>query len=320
LWIAALDPYNPPVVDERADPVPGLDALELRQLRYFLAVAEELNFTRAAERLHLAQQALSASVSRLERQLGVPLFVRSTRKVELTSAGEVLVQGARAVIAAASQALEQVHLVSEGRTGRLAVGFSTAAGGVGIVRAIMRTFAEQAPDVDLRTQEHDFGDPSAGLADGRVGVAFIFGPLPVEGLSSITLLEEPRLLAVRPEHPLAARVSVTKDDLRGLPWLRVPAARGPWPEFWFPHTEPGSDGPLIRTADEWVTAIEAGRGCAFTIATVMQNFTNARVAVVPVTDLPPAAVLLAWRTTDPDPLVKAFVASALGVAAAASRG
>ena len=322
LWIARRRLsgwYDRPMVDERADPVAGLDALELRQLRYFLAVAEELNFTRAADRLHLAQQALSASVKRLEEQLGVPLFVRNTRKVELTSAGEVLVDGARAVIAAASTALEQVHLVAEGRTGRLSVGFSTAAGGVAIVRQIMRTFAEHAPDVDLRTQEHDFSDPSAGLADGRVGVAFIFGPLPVEGLSSITLLEEPRLVAVRPEHALASRRSVTTDDLHGLPWLRVPAPRGPWPEFWFPRMGPGPGGPLVRTADEWVTAIESGRGSAFTMPTVMRNFTTARVAVVPVEDLPPAAVLLAWRTADRDPLVDAFLASALAVVDAASR-
>ena len=202
-------------MDERPDPVPGLDVLELRQLRHFLAVAEELNFTRAAERLHLAQQGLSASIGRLEDQLGVALFVRNTRRVELTSAGEVLVEGARAVVQAASDALEQVHLVAQGRKGRLRVGFSTAAGGVEVVREILRTFAERAPDVDLGTKEHDFSDPSAGLADGSVQVAFIFGPLPVDGLSSITLLEEQRLLAVRPEHPLASRSSVTERRAAG---------------------------------------------------------------------------------------------------------
>lgn len=305
------------MVEERGDPVPGLDALELRQLRYFLAVAEELNFTRAAERLHLAQQALSASIKRLEDQLGVPLFVRNTRKVELTSAGEVLVDGARAVMAAAAGALERVNRVAQGQSGRLTIGFSTAAGGVSIVREIMRTFAERAPDVDIRTQEHDFSDPSAGLADGHAHVAFIFGPLPVEGLSAITLLEEPRLLATRPEHALAARASVESADLEGLPWLQAPGPRGPWPDFWFPRARTGPNGPVIRTADEWVTAIEAGRGFAFTMPTVMRNFTTARVAVVPVDDQPPAAVLLAWRTSDPDPLVQAFVAAALQVAGAA---
>lgn len=295
--------------DER-DPTPALDGIELRQLRYFLAVAEELNFTRAAEGLHLAQQALSASIRRLEEQLGVALFVRSTRKVELTAAGEVLVDGARAVVAAAVDAVERVHQAAEGRSGRITIGFSTAAGGVPIVRQIMRTFSERSPAIDIRTNEHDFGDPSAGLADGSVDAAFIFGPLPVEGLSSVTLVQEHRVLAIRPEHPLAARAVVTADDLRDLPWLRVPAEHGPWPTFWFRRQGDGPVGPIIKTADEWVTAIEAGRGVAFTMPTVMQNFTTARVSVVPVDNLPPAEVLLAWRSARDEPLVTALVESA----------
>ena len=302
-------------MDEEEQRRPSLDGVELRQFRYFVAVAEELNFTRAAERLHLAQQALSASVRRLEEQLGVTLFERSTRKVELTSAGEVLLEGARAVIAAATEAVERVAQVSAGRSGRLTIGFSTAAGGVPIVREIIRRFAEQAPEVDIATREHDFSDPSAGLTDDA-HIAFIFGPLPTNGLSSITLLEEPRLLAVRPEHALAERETVTSADLAELPWLRVPAPRGPWPDFWFPKRN--AAGPVIRTADEWVTAIEAGRGFAYTMPTVMQNFTTARVKVVPVSDLEPAAVLLAWRSASPDPLVKALVGVALDVMAAAA--
>jgi DNA-binding transcriptional LysR family regulator len=290
-----------------------LDQLELRQLRHFLALAEELNFTRAAERLHLAQQGLSASIRRLEERLGVQLFVRDTRKVALTSAGEVLVEGARAVVDAATDALEQVRLVSQGRRGRLRVGFSTAAGGVASVRAILRTFAEQAPDVEVQTAEYDFSDPSAGLADGQVGVGFIFGPLPVSGLASLTLLEESRLLAVRPEHPLASRASVTADDLQGLPWLRVPARPGPWTDFWFPRASGAPAGPTIRTADEWVTAIESGRGFAFTLPAVMQDFTTARVTVVPVEGLPPGTLLLAWRASDQDPLVRAFLSTAIEV-------
>jgi DNA-binding transcriptional LysR family regulator len=297
------------VTDER-DPLPSLDGIELRQMRYFLAVADDLNFTRAAERLHLAQQALSASIRRLEEQLGVALFVRSTRKVELTAAGEVLVEGARAVVAAAVDAVERVHQVAEGRSGRLTIGFSTAAGGVMIVRQIIRTFSERAPGVDIRTVEHDFGDPSAGLADGSVDAAFIFGPLPVEGLSSVTLVREDRVLAIRPEHPLAERTVVRPDDLHDLPWLRVPADPGPWPAFWFRQKGDGPTGPIIRTADEWVTAIEAGRGVAFTMPTVMQDFTTARVSVVPIEGLPPAEVLLAWHSDRDEPLVRALVEAA----------
>ena len=302
-------------MSDQRDPAPALDGIELRQLRYFLAVAEELNFTRAAERLHLAQQALSASIRRLEEQLGVALFVRSTRKVELTAAGEVLVEGARAVVAAAVEAVERVHQVAEGRGGRITIGFSTAAGGVPIVRQILRRFAESAPGVDVRTEEHDFSDPSAGLADASVDVAFIFGPLPVEGLSSVTLVREDRVLAIRPEHPLAQRTAVNADDLRELPWLRVPGARGPWPAFWFRSEGEGPVGPVIKTADEWVTAIEAGRGVAFSMPTVMQNFTTARITVVPVEGLPPAEVLMAWRHDRSDALVEAFTRTGRQVAA-----
>ena len=294
------------MVSDQPDPAPTLDGIELRQMRYFLAVAEELNFTRAAERLHLAQQALSASIRRLEAQLGVALFVRSTRKVELTAAGEVLVDGARAVVAAAADAIERVHQVAEGRSGRITIGFSTAAGGIPIVRQIMRKFAERAPGVDIRTKEHDFSDPSAGLADASVDVAFIFGPLPVDGLSAVTLVKENRLLAIRPEHPLAFRTAVTTDDLRDLAWLRVPTDRGTWSAFWFRSEGYGPVGPVIKTADEWVTAIEAGRGVAFTMPTVMENFTTARITVVPVDGLPPAEVLMAWRQDRSDALVEAL--------------
>jgi DNA-binding transcriptional LysR family regulator len=189
------------------------------------------------------------------------------------------------------------------------------------VREILRTFAAQAGDVDVRTVEHDFSDPSAGLLNDTVEVAFVFGPLAADSMSSITLLEEARLLAVHPEHPLAARATVTPEDLRGLPWLQVPAPRGPWTEFWFPSpTEGRLAGPNIRTADEWVAAIEAGRGVAFTLPTVMRNFTTARIAVLPIQDLPPATLLLTWRTLDEDPLVRGFVACARGIVGPRSPG
>ena len=297
-------------MNQDRDPIASLEGIELRQMRYFLAVAEELNFTRAAERLHLAQQALSASIRRLEAQLGVALFVRSTRKVELTPAGEVLVEGARAVVAAAVDAVARVRDVGEGRSGRITVGFSTAAGGVPIVRHILRAFAESAPGVEIRTEEHDFTDPSAGLADASVDVAFIFGPPPVPGLSAIKLVQEDRVLAIRPEHALAQRAAVSSEELRDLPWLRVPAPRGPWPVFWFRTEGEGPVGPVIKTADEWVAAIEAGRGVGFTMPTVMQNFTTARISVIPVEGLPPAEVLLAWRPDRFEPVVQAFVAAA----------
>ena len=287
------------------------DWLELRDLRYFLAVAEELNFTRAAERLHLAQQALSAAVRRLEADLGVQLFTRSTRRVALTAAGEALVEAARHVLESAADAVDEARGAGRGRIGRLIIGFSTAAGSVPMVRAFIRRFTQSAPGVDIRLVEHDFSDPAAGLLSGGSQVAFVFGPLPDDRLASLTVLEERRLVALATDHPLAGREELASTDLTGLPWLRVPAPDSAWTRFWFRHPlgEPQA-GPEIRTADEWVPAIEAGLGVAFTMPSVMANFPHTEIATVAVTDLEPAQLVLAWRREDPDPLVAAFVASA----------
>lgn len=285
--------------------------LELRDLRYFLAVAEELNFTRAAERLHLAQQALSAAVRRLEGDLGVQLFTRSTRHVALTAAGEALMDAARHVLESAADAVDTATRAGRGRTGRLIIGFSTAAGSVPMVRGLIRRFAHSAPGIDIRLAEHDFSDPMAGLLSGGSQIAFVFGPLPDDRLESVTVLEEPRLAAVASDHPLTQREELVAADLTGLPWLRVPAPESAWTRFWFRHPlgEPQS-GPEIRTADEWVPAIEAGLGAAFTMPSVMANFPHTEIATIPVTDLQPARLLLAWRRDDLDPVVAAFVAVA----------
>lgn len=287
------------------------DWLELRHLRYFLAVAEELNFTRAADRLHLAQQALSSAIRGLEADLGVQLFDRSTRHVALTSAGEALVAGARHVLESAAEAVDEVTRVGAGRSGRLIIGFSTAAGAVPKVRDIIRRFSQSVPDVDVRLVEHDFGDPTAGLLAGASQVAFVFGPLPEPTLEALTVFEDERHVALPAGHPLAQRRELRTADLTGLAWLRVPAPDSTWVRAWFRHPlgEP-QVGAEIRTADEWVPAIESGRGVAFTLPTVMANFPNTQIVTRPVVDAEPGAVLVAWRRDDADPVVAAFLRSA----------
>jgi DNA-binding transcriptional LysR family regulator len=287
------------------------DWLELRHLRYFLAVAEELNFTRAADRLHLAQQALSSSIRNLETDLGVQLFTRSTRHVALTAAGEALVAAARHALESAADAIDEVTRVGRGQSGRLIIGFSTAAGSVPKVRDVIRGFSQAVPDVDVRLAEYDFSDPTAGLAGGGSQVAFVFGPLIDDRLAAVTVFEDVRHVALAFHHPLAQRDAILAADLAGLPWLRVPAPDSAWTRFWFRHPLGESRvGAEIRTADEWVPAIEAGRGVAFTMPTVMANFPNTQIATVPVSDLEPGSVLLAWRADDTDPTVNAFISSA----------
>jgi DNA-binding transcriptional LysR family regulator len=289
-------------------------------LRYFLAVAEELNFTRAAARVHVAQQALSASIRELEAKLGVRLFTRSTRHVSLTSAGEVLVPAARRILADVAAALHDVQQAAAGRQGRIAVGVAIAVHGAPVVRDAIRRFQEQAPDVDLHVVGYDHSDPSAGLASGASQISFVLAPLTVEGARSIVILEEVRHVLVPADHPLAERESVSAGDLSGLPWLRVPAPDSAWTRFWFSHPlGEASTGPEIRSGVEWVPAVETGQGVGYTLPTLAADYVPPDIRLVPVVDVEPGSVVLAWPDQPADPLVEAFVASVRETLARSSR-
>jgi DNA-binding transcriptional LysR family regulator len=301
-------------VDDRPSPRPvRLDReppIELRELRYLLALAEELNFTRAAGRLHIAQQALSQAIRELEARLGVRLFTRTTRRVALTSAGEALVPVARRILADVAEALHEVEQAALGRSGRLVLGVAIAVHGAPVVREAIRRFTEAAPAVDVQVVGYDHADPSAGLASGASQVAFVLAPLTVDDLDSITVLEEPRHVLLPADHPLARRRSLSARDLKGLPWLQVPAADSPWRRFWFAHPlgEP-STGPEVRSGVEWLPAVAAGRGVGFTLPALARDYLPAEIATVPVVDVEPGSVVLAWPRASEDPLVAAFVAS-----------
>lgn len=299
--------------ENRSDREPLIDVeppVDLRELRSFLAVAEELNFTRAAARLHVAQQALSTTIANLERALDVRLFTRSTRHVALTSAGEQLVPAARRILADVADALRAVELAAAGRRGRLIIGVAIAVHNAPPVREPIRQFAEREPDVELQVDGYDHTDPLAGLASGSSQVSFVLGPLTLDGLDSVVVLEEPRHVLLPADHPLAGRPDLHVRDLSGLPWLRVATPDSDWTRFWFRHPlgEP-STGPEIRSGVEWVPAVESGRGVGFTLPTLVADYLPADIVTVPVVDIEPGSVLLAWPRDAVDPLVDAFVSN-----------
>ncbi len=284
--------------------------VDLRELRYFLAVAEELNFTRAAARLHVAQQALSAAIRQLEESLGVRLFTRSTRHVALTAAGEVLIPAAQRILTEVGDAVHEVHEAAAGRHGRLTVGVAIAVHGTHLVREAIRRFSERSPAVDLHVVDHDHSDPSAGLASGASQAAFVLGPLTVDGLASLTVLQEPRHVMLPADHPLGKRRRLHAADLGGLTWLRVPAPESAWTQFWFQHPlgEPGT-GPEILSGVDWVPAVESGRAVGYTLPTLAAGYLPPQIVTVPVVDVEPGTILLAWPMDNVDPLVDAFVAA-----------
>lgn len=294
---------------------------DLRQLRSFLAVAEELNFTRAAARLFVAQQSLSATISELERTLGIQLFDRSTRHVAMTHAGEALVPAARRILAEVAGAVHELEEAAAGRRGHLVVGVALAVHNMPVVRETIRRFAEAAPRVDLHVVGHDYADPTAGLAAGSSAVAFVLGPLPEADLESMTVLEEPRHVVVAADHPLARRTELRARDLAGLQWLRVPTAESSWTRFWFQHPlGDASNGPEVRSAVEWVPAVVAGRGVGYTLPTLAADYLPPELVTIPVVDVEPGTVLLAWPRGRVDSLTEAFLASARSTLAADGDG
>ncbi|WP_285777651.1 LysR family transcriptional regulator [Microtetraspora sp. NBRC 13810] len=200
---------------------------ELRQMRYFVAVAEELSFTRAAERLRIAQQSLSQQIRVLERAVGARLFDRDTRGTRLTEVGRLFLPEARAVIDRAEQAVSSVGRAARGEIGRLNLAFLASVTNY-LLPPVVRAFRERFPDVELTTDDLGIAELVAGLREGRYDAAFTRPPL-VDGLATRTLFVE-RACAVLPEdHPLATRAELHLAELAGEPWVLTP--RSSWPPW-----------------------------------------------------------------------------------------
>jgi DNA-binding transcriptional LysR family regulator len=189
--------------------------VELRQLELVLAVAEERHFTRAAARSHIGQSALSASVAGLERELGCPLFNRTTRQVELTAAGEAFVIEARRTLAAAQRAGAAVDEVRDLLRGTLVLGGITTTGTLDQT-AVLAEFSRRHRDVDLRYTRGSSPDLIEGVLQGRLDLACVSRPARLSpGLAGTDLWSEPIVFLCRPDHHLAHRVGVTLADMAG---------------------------------------------------------------------------------------------------------
>ncbi|MFJ3407396.1 LysR family transcriptional regulator [Promicromonospora sp. NPDC090134] len=202
---------------------------DLRQLRYFVVVAEESNFTRAGERLMISQQSLSQQITQLERVLGVKLFDRGTRGTRLTAVGAWFVPEARAVLDRADEAFDAVARVARGEIGSLRLAFLTTTANY-LLPPVIRAARQRLPGLELTTEETAIAPLVEGLRKGRYDVAFTRPPL-VDGLETRTLLNE-QVCAVLPEaHPLAGRAELALDDLVGERWVLTPRSSWePWHE------------------------------------------------------------------------------------------
>ena len=221
-----------------------------RDLRYFVAVATELHFTRAAEQLYVSQPALSKQIRMLERTLGAALFERDKREVRLTPAGRVLLPHARRVLEAWDTACAAIEEVKKTQQSTLVVGMSTAPGRGGLLPAIRSRFSLDHPDVTITLHQVGWADPTAGLADRTSDVAFVWLPIPQPSRYRWTVVvEEPCLVAMTDRHRLADRSSVDFDDLLDEPFLALPESAGPLRAYWLAVDHRHGRTP-ITSADE----------------------------------------------------------------------
>jgi DNA-binding transcriptional LysR family regulator len=230
--------------------------MELRQLRYFRAVAEELHFGRAGEKLAVAQPALSRQVQALEKELRVDLFDRAHRRVQLTEAGKVFLAAATRLLAQADQMIEDARRAARGETGRLIVAFVGSAM-YGPFPTALRTFRDRFPGVDLVLDETETSVQHTGVLEGRIDVGLLRAPFNDAELVAETLLREPIIVALPQRHALARRPEVKLAELSNEPFVFFP--RGPQPSYadgvWSACVAAGFRPRVVQEAIEMQTAI-----------------------------------------------------------------
>ena len=283
--------------------------VDLRKLRYFRAVAEELHFGRAAERLHIAQPVLSRQIRALEGELGVELFMRDRRRTVLTPAGEQLVRDAMPLLASADALLRRVRTASEGVT-RLTIGFMPGI----TLTPVVRLLRERHPGLDVRMLRTEWNDQVEVLHDARADVGIVRLPIDPAGLEIKPLYTEPRLAVVASAHRLTGKESIHVADLATDHLLQSPDAVPEWRDVAV-EIRNGERRPVpeIHSVEEKLELVAGGQGIAVIPASTANFYTRSGIEAIPVEDLGPSHVAAAWPVGRTIPLIEEFVDAALAL-------
>jgi len=292
--------------------------IELRHLRYFLAVAEELSFTRAAHRLNVVQQTLSEGIAQLEHLLGLRLFERATRPVRLTDAAERWLPYAREALAAAERAADAARHLRSGHTATLKVGLAATAA-FPLTPVLLEAFRTRHPQVALSTRHYGFSDPAGGLRDGETDVAIVRPPFTSDGLELLVIASEPRYVALSDRHPLAGRSSVSFKEISDEPWIEVDESDPVWCAYWRLtelRTEPLRVGASGASLEDLLEAARTGQAAGVVAESVARAQPWPQLTFAVVTDIPASDVAVAWRAGEVSPLAREFITIAREVACA----
>lgn len=285
--------------------------MEIRQLRYFVAVAEELNFTRAAHRLKMAQPPLSIQIKQLESELGVELFDRSRRAIRLTEPGTALLPEARRLLDQMAEIAAMVRRIGSGSVGRLSVGFIPSASHTALP-PLLRAFSGWAPEVELNLIEMTPDAIMRALIDGRIDVGLVYMPIDDPELQVSVVHSEPLVAVVPSDHHLAGRRRISVRDLAHERFI-LPSRYGTaglYAEVVDLCRRAGFD-PMPVQKDVWlmqsiVGLVAAGIGVALEPASV-QNLRREGVVYLPLVDRSDIALATVWRDDHDSPVLSAFL-------------
>jgi len=286
--------------------------MELRHLRYFIAVAEELHFGRAALKLGIAQPPLSQQIRALERELGILLLQRTKRRVQLTEPGRVFLEAGRAVLDGVERAVEAARRAERGQVGRLAIGFAPWSDFTELPRMV-KLFGERHPDVQLELHNLTVAEQLAALRAGRIDVGFVRPPVTDATLLTEPVLSEPIVVVFHAGHRFAKLRRVPVLDLAREPCTLLARRRAP---AYYDHIAGlcRAGGLTLETKQEvehpqtLLGLVAAGLGVSLVPGTFA---TASRVGVAHRWLDPPGPALetiLTWRRDDPSPLVREFLA------------
>jgi DNA-binding transcriptional LysR family regulator len=285
--------------------------MELRQLRYFLAVAEELSFTRAAALLHISQPPVSRQIMLLEAEIGTPLFERSKQYVRLTTAGQHFYEQARALVAAAHAAVVSTRRVAAGQVGKISLGLGGTA--AYLFPDALALFRRRHPEVELVLNPLNLAYHQAALIEGRIDVGLVVLPVSEDELETRKLTRMRLLAALPADHALAARRRLSLRDLADQDFVMVPWAKGRgFGRLALQACRRAGFAPnVVQEAEPMESVlgmVAAGAGVAL-VPETMEHVHGRKVAYRPIKeDYAAADIAIAWRKGDASPILRAFLA------------
>lgn len=284
--------------------------MELRHLKYFVAVAEELHFGKAAARVHVAQPPLSRQIRQLEEELGIELFKRTKRSVELTDAGRVFLKEVYNVLESLERGISKTRLASRGEAGWLSIGSIGSANYV-VLPPILREFRRVYPEVELILHSLESTEQNQMLLEKRVDISFARFSKPGKGLVFETVYREELVAALPPGHPLARRKAINLADLKNEPFILFPTLPSAHAEFTLQSfADQGLSPKIIQTVKEMYIAlglVAAGIGVTLVPSSIKGTQQKGIVYVDIKKPAPILELTIGYREENDSPVLKRFI-------------